>query len=230
MNAMASARPAQFDRSAQHRRSMIGKINIARQQLNMAEDDYRQGLFETTGETSLRDCSDRQLDAMLRWLSSKGFQALPRSGKVAQHPMARKARALWISLHHLGVVHNPSEAALEAFSARQLGCERLAWARQSDAARLIEALKDMASRNGWKQTDDCGRPLPIIALQEGLCLAILERMKATGDVPAGWRLDQAMWKLCGIENRREEGWTAEDYSRLAAALGGKLREMGGAHG
>ncbi|MFX8708345.1 regulatory protein GemA, partial [Acinetobacter baumannii] len=67
------------------------------------------------------------------------------------HPMARKARALWISLHKLGVVHNPSEQALEAFAKRQLGCEKLVWARQSDAYRLIEALKSMAERAGWRQ-------------------------------------------------------------------------------
>ena len=78
-----------------------------------------------------------------------GFRPpLPRAGKkAATHPMARKARALWISLHHLGVVQNPAEEALEAFARRQLKCERLSWANQRDAHKLIEALKAMAQRH-----------------------------------------------------------------------------------
>ncbi|MEA3264155.1 MAG: regulatory protein GemA [Pseudomonadota bacterium] len=221
------AKPAVFDRAAQHRRSMIAKINIARQQLDMNEDDYRQGLFDTTGLTSLRDCSDGQLERMLGWLKGKGFKALP-GKKAASHPMALKARALWISLFHLGAVHNRSDFALEAFAKRQLGCERLDWARQSDGYRLIEALKQMAVRHGWVQHDRATqKPLDPIGLQRSLCNAILAKLKAGNHVPDDWGLHDAGWKLCSIENARERAWTAEDYARLASNLGTKLRELGG---
>lgn len=142
MTVATAARPAQFDRSTQHRRGMLAKIHIARQQLGLVEDDYRQALFDLTGRTSAAECSDAQLERMIGWLKSKGFKPIPmkatgsagseRAGKTpAMHPMARKARALWISLYHLNVVRNPSEEALERFAARQLGCERLVWARQA---------------------------------------------------------------------------------------------------
>lgn len=220
------ARPAQFDRANQHRRAMIAKINVARQQLNMAEDDYRQGLMDTTGEVSLRACSDRQLERMLDWLKGKGFRALP-GKKAARHPMALKARAMWISLYHLGTVHNSSEQALEAFAKRQLGCDRLDWARQSDGYRLIEALKAMAVRDGWRQHSMVTqKPLGPVELRASLCSAILGKLKAAGHVPADWGLHDACWKLCGIENARELAWTAEDYDRLAIALGDKLRQLG----
>jgi phage gp16-like protein len=130
------ARPAQFDRAAQHRRGMLAKINIAKLQLALDEDDYRQAIFDASGQMSLAACTDQQLDRLLAWCKSKGFRPLPRSnGKspAAQHPMARKARAMWISLYHLGAVHNPAEQALEAFACRQLHCEKFAWAKQSDA-------------------------------------------------------------------------------------------------
>ncbi|MGE0773543.1 MAG: regulatory protein GemA [Sphingomonadaceae bacterium] len=230
MHDTAAARPAQFDRAAQHRRSMLAKINIARHQLAMAEDDYRQILFEATGRASLRECSERQLDQVLARMKALGFQPLPRAGgkSAAQHPMAKKARALWISLHQLGVVNNPSEKALEAFAHRQLGCERLVWARQSDAFRLIEALKAMAARGGWPQS--ClvtQKPLSPIALQQGLCNAILRKLKEADAIPADWELHDAAWRLCGIENLKDGAWTAEDYQRLASALGAKLREAAG---
>ena len=229
-NAAVNARPAEFDRGAQHRRAMIAKIAVARKQLAMDEDDYRQGLFEQTGKASLTQCSDAQLERVIGWLKSKGFRALPGKG-AASHPMAAKARALWISLYHLGVVHNPAEAALEAFARRQLGCDKLNWARQSDAFRLIEALKAMAVRHGWAQHSVATqKPLDPLGLQASLCQAILAKLKAARLVPIDWALHEAAWRLCGIENARETRWSAEDYERLAQALGAKLREMGGTNG
>lgn len=220
----ARAVPAQFDRASQHRRAMTAKIAIARKQLGMLEDDYRQILFDTTGRLSATECSEAQLAAVLKVLASKGFRAMPKGGKVvARHPTALKARALWISLYQLGVVHNPAEDALEAFAAKQLGCDKLAWARQSDAFKLIEALKDMGRRAGWAMHDKAGHALGHVGLKESLCAAILKRLKANGVARMDWSLDEAAWKLCGIRTAQEQGWTASDYERLAAELGARLR-------
>lgn len=224
-----AARPAQFDKTSQHRRSMIAKVNVARHQLAMAEDDYRQLLMDTTGQASLKDCSDRQLEQMIDALKGKGFRPISKAGAkpAAQHPMARKARALWISLHHLGVVRNPTEEALEAFAKRQLGCEKLVWARQGDAYRLIEALKAMAKRAGWHQTDpQTGRALEVRTLQSHLCQVILAKLKAANAVPQDWDLDVAAWRLCGVDTAdTETGFSAEHYARLAKALGDQLRRL-----
>lgn len=232
--AFTPARPARFDASQQHRRSMLAKIQIARKDLAMDEDDYRQIVLDKTGRMSLKEASERDLAAVLDVMKAKGFRP-PSKGKapVAQHPMARKARALWISLYHLNVVHNPAEQALEAFAARQLGCEKLVWARQSDAYRLIEALKDMARRAGWKMTNRInGKPLQPLSLQSELCYAILAKLQQAGVAPTHWTLHDAAWKLCGIENAKSDGtsWSAEDYARLASQLGDKLRNHGGARG
>jgi phage gp16-like protein len=226
MNALA--RPAQFDRSAQHRRALLAKINIARSQLGMLEDDYRQLLFDTTGRISLKECDERQLGAMVEAMKSKGFRPLPKAGgkAAAQHPSARKARALWISLHQLGVVHNPSEQALEAFACRQLKCEKLAWANQRDAFRLIEALKAMGEKKGWRLTDPrTGKAYSIDSQKRSLCHAILKRLQDFGGARMDWDLGEAAWKLCGF--KKPEAWTASDYEQLAAGLGAKLREAPG---
>jgi phage gp16-like protein len=223
-----SARPATFNRSTQHRRSMLGKIHIAKKQLAMDEDDYRQLLFEQTGHGSAADCSDAQLARVIEQLKAKGFKPLPKPGKTAAtHPMARKARALWISLHHLNVVQNPAEEALEAFSRRQLGCAKLNWANQREAYKLIEALKAMALRHGWRQTAaHDGHQLSPKELQMHLCEVILARLKDGGHVPDDWYLDIAAKRLCGIDTTATEtGYTAEDYGRLAKALGAKLRTL-----
>lgn len=224
----SAANQATFDRSTQHRRAMTAKIHVAKKQLAMVEDDYRQLLFDATGKMSLTDCSEAQLEKVIGALAAKGFKALPKKGSAAaQHPMAKKARALWISLHQLGAVRNPSEQALEAFARRQLGCEKLVWARQSDAYRLIEALKAMAARHGWRQTCAAtGTKLEPRALQQHLCEVILARLKAAEAVPADWSIDTAAWRLCGIDTADTRGgYTAEHYASLAAALGSNLREL-----
>lgn len=230
MSAVKAAKSRRAAGASPHRDAMIGKIHVGRKTLMMDEDDYRQLVFAESGQTSLAACNDAQLEGIIERLIRLGFKPVPKGGrKGATHPMARKARALWISLHHLGVVDNPDERALEAFAKRQLGCERLAWARQSESGRLIEALKAMAKREGWMQTDlVTQRPLGVLQLQAGLCQSILAKMKAEDFVPADWSLDIAATRLCGIDTgATEEGFRADDYTRLAAALGRKLRVMRG---
>lgn len=225
MGNTASAVPARFDQGSAHRRSMIAKTHVARRQLAMTDDDYRALLFAETRQTSTDACSDRQLSAMIDALKAKGFRPIPRkakSGHVAQHPMARKARALWISLYHLGVIDNSSEKALEAFAKRQLGCENLAWAKQSQGGKLIEALKNMATRNGWAQAGASGAQLGPWALHDGLCEAILGKLKALSAVPDDWTLPDAVEKL-GIITDLREGYTVEVYQQVAATLGKLLR-------
>lgn len=148
------------------RRAAVVKVQIARKELGLDEVTYRALLERLTGRTSSADCTDAQLGRVLDELKAKGWKprvidggrrAGPSPRTAAQNPVARKARAMWISLHQLGAVRDPSETALEAFGRRQLGVERLQWANQSHGYRLIEALKAMAERTGWSQ-DVTGYP------------------------------------------------------------------------
>lgn len=157
-------------------RAALVKVQIARKELRLADDDYRSILERLTGHRSAADCSDAELGRVLDEFKAKGWTA--RSGgrgrrpsgtsrpdapvvaarsipnRPADHPAAKKARALWLSLWNLGEIHDPSEAALEAFARRQLNVERLQWADQALTYKLIEALKAMAERAGWSQQLD----------------------------------------------------------------------------
>lgn len=226
--AVVRAAPAQFSANP-HRRSMIAKIHVQKKELALDEDDYRQILLEETGRSSAADCTEAEMERVLRRfaaLGAKSPQKLP-ANRPAQHKVARKARALWISLHHLGAVESPSEKALESFAKRQLKCERLVWANQSQGYRLIEALKAMAVRHGWPQTDARGAALSTRELHEGLCRAILWKLKCADAIPADWTINTAAWRLCGIDVREQAPMGAEAYQSLAQALGRKLREAGG---
>ncbi|MGH7027354.1 gp16 family protein [Brevundimonas sp.] len=147
------------------RRANVAKVQIARKDLGLDDVAYRLMLERLTGHTSSADCTDAQLGLVLDEMKAKGWTPKVVTGgrigrrarPVADHPSAKKARALWLSLWHLGEVRDPSEPALEAFARRQLGVEQLQWADQAQCYKLIEALKAMAERAGWSQ-DTSGLP------------------------------------------------------------------------
>lgn len=224
--------PASFDRSSQHRRSMLGKVHIAKAQLGLDGDDYAAVLLRVTSRTSAADCTERELADLLGEFQRLGFKPLPKKGvtPAADHPAARKARALWISLHQLGAICDPSEAALEAFARRQLGCDRLQWANQALSYRLIEALKAIAARHGWHQSVEGVRPAAIVlALKRRLVEAQVVKLRAAALVPAEWSVERTIFDLTGIELSDVFG-AIEELDRVARALGVKLRAATGQAG
>ncbi len=169
-------------------RAALVKVQIARRDLGLDEDTYRAMLSRITGRASASDCTDAQLGAVLDELKAKGWKPkVVKGGRIARlgkpatagQPVAKKARAMWISLHQLGVVRDPSEAALEAFACRQLGIERMRWMVASDGYAVIEALKAMAERAGWSQ-DLSGVPAArhVAVLKNRLAQAIAAREAA----------------------------------------------------
>jgi phage gp16-like protein len=169
-------------------RGAVAKVKIAAKELALDDGTYRAILERLTGKRSAADCSDAELGRVLDEFKAKGWKPRQAGGvcmstnkhpdqtanlalrsaprpatSAAAHPLARKARALWLSLYQLGVVRDPSEPALEAFAKRQLGVDRLHWAVASEGNSLIEALKAMAERAGWSQ----GRRTPVELAQLG---------------------------------------------------------------
>lgn len=140
--------------------------------------------------------------------------------------VARKARAMWISLHQLGAIDDGSESALEAFASRQLGVERLQWADERQGFKLIEALKSIADRHGWDQRVSTRLPLPerIRILKDrlvGAQLAFLSRAR----VPVAGTLaaDRADWS-----NKRLESAASELASCIRDVKGASLERPCGA--
>lgn len=226
----AAVQPARFAPNP-HRRAMIAKIHVAQKQLAMNQDDYEQLLFDAGGATSCSDLDDRGLARVLDRMKKLGFRPLPPKGRKgatrpADHPMARKARALWISLHHLGVVDNPSEKALETFARRQLRCAKLQWADQSQGYKLVEALKAMAEKAGWSQ--DVGTssgPNAIRKLQLNLADRMLALLVEKAIASPDWSHAQAGWSLAGMELPGHIGsWSTEQMTEFSRAMGKKLRE------
>lgn len=212
------------------RRALIGKIKVAVKELGYDDDTYRGALHLVTGHMSAANCSDGELTRMVEHLRTKGFRPKPKKAGVrpaADHAPARKARALWISLYHLGAIDNPKEQALEAFACRQLKVEAFQWADQGRCYKLIEALKAMAERHGWVQGDmlpTLAAPGRLRLLKRRLCDAILVKLKENGAAGADWNVERAAFSLCGIDHGLHViEWSVEQLDECARSLGQKLR-------
>lgn len=143
------------------RKQLLAKVHIAKKQLGLSDDDYRDTLQGLFGVRSASKLSDRRLTELVEYFKSVGFKPLPRksASRKSKPPVAaehkqdliRKMRALWISLYHLGVTRDRSDDALTAFArrvsgGRSTGVRSLNWLDEESAEKVIEALKKMAER------------------------------------------------------------------------------------
>ena len=144
------------------RRAELAKIHIARAALGMSDDDYAaligaisRGRTVSAGALNARERAEALAHfARCGWRARPARKAGAASGSAsgaggdraitADAPQARKARALWLLLHALGEVRDPSERALAHYAKRVLKVDALQWS--SELWRLIESLKDWAMR------------------------------------------------------------------------------------
>lgn len=142
---LASARAAQ-------RARLIKIVQTGRNVLRLDEDTYRDLLAaKSGGKRSAKDLSVDELDAVIKHMRAAGFKARkpataqPRERRALDtFPESSKARALWLWLHEIGIVKDPSERALANFGRRISGVNALQWTRRPD--KLIEGIKAWAAR------------------------------------------------------------------------------------
>lgn len=129
---------------------LIQLIHIAKSQLAIDDDTYRQMLLATAGKDSTRQCSIPQLQEVLDTLKAQGFSVKTdrktRSRKPDNAPQSKKIRALWLTLADAGLVQNRSEEALGRWVKRETGVEALNWLSSEQASQCIEKLKKWLAR------------------------------------------------------------------------------------
>lgn len=136
------------------RRALTAKVHIAKKELRLGDDAYRDILQRKFGKPSSKNLTQPQLVDLVEHFKSLGWKPRKktpaRAGKrpMDAKPVSRKARALWISLYHLGCVSDPSESALAAFVKRQAGVDDLRFLK--DERPVVEALKSWLARDPAK--------------------------------------------------------------------------------
>ena len=135
------------------RQKLLAAIHIAKKDLALTEESYRDLLERVTEHRTCKACSIPQLEKVLDEFGKLGWTNKPRkrgSRGGRPKPQLAKLKALWMALYWLAEVDNASDEALAAFVKRQVGVEALAWLKPDDANTCIEALKDWCGRAGFK--------------------------------------------------------------------------------
>ncbi len=144
------------------RAGLIRLIHVGKRDLRLDDDTYRAILRRIGGKDSSSDLAVPALEKVLEHMKRSGFKVrtknkaasratarrtkTPPSRALDQHPSSKKIRALWLFLNHLGVVKDPSEAALAAYVKRIARVDALQWIDGEQAETLIESLKKWAMR------------------------------------------------------------------------------------
>jgi len=230
-----------------HRKQLIAKVHIGKQKLHLDDDTYRDMLESLFGKRSSKALSTKQLVGLVEHMKKQGFKDRPRRRTAAapaesvtaaedRERLLRKIRALWASLHHLGVLRDASETSLASFvrrvtGGRETGIAILAWLDGAAAFKVIEALKKMAERDGgvcWEAhriATSAGpvtvyRPRQRVLEAQWRLMAELQLAK----VPNVKGLAAYAVRAAGIGNKRDLSQLDEGEQDLViAALGEQIR-------
>lgn len=171
------------------RAQLIKLIHVARRELQMDEPTYRTVLQSAGKSESLSAMNVPAMEAVLKHLKKSGFKVRVKgkSRPLSTHPSDSKARALWLFLHELGVVRDPSEAALARYVRRIGGTDDLRWNRgyrrvdsgtnpgfKDRTELVIESLK------AWAMRFLPGKVKELALRAQGLPLTMLEKEHLNG--------------------------------------------------
>lgn len=130
----------------------LAKIHIAKKDLALTDEAYRDILRNVCGKDSAAKLTDTQALRVLRHFEARGWKPKKQSSlpgmAIPTEGQSKKIQALWITLHKAGKIQNGNDAALLAFVKRLTKIDRLEWCSGHDKDRVIEALKSWAKREG----------------------------------------------------------------------------------
>jgi len=137
---------------------LVAQIHIAKKDLALDDDTYRQMLVTVTGKASCAAMTERQLRQVVQHLKATGWKPRAtaaarrkvspptRHKKPGEKSMADKIRALWIDMGKAGHLQDASERALGRYCNRMVGKYSPDWLTAYEATRIIESLKKWHSR------------------------------------------------------------------------------------
>lgn len=210
--------------------NQLAAIHIAKKQLGLDDETYRDVLVRVTGKASSKEMTDGErarVIAEMNRLGASGFTAHRNtSRKRLDGRFAAKLQALWISGWHLGVIRDRSDAALLAFVKRQTGLEHTRFLHYPDDARkAVEALKGWLAREGGV---DWSAPPPIIKQQAPwrefdtykVATALIRKADALGlfTLPLPYET-----RLAGIAGRHVAAFTSKEWIKVHRHLGERIR-------
>ena len=145
------------------RKKLIQLIHVAKRELFMDDDSYRDALKSATGKTSCSSMGENDLEKVLFRFKQLGFKTKPtkkhsptsRNKNANEKTIVDKIRAIWISMGREGFIRDSSEPALAAWVKRTTarlnkgnGIEHVNWLNSNAtlAIKVLEQLKQWQDR------------------------------------------------------------------------------------
>lgn len=136
--------------------NQIKKIHTLKGALQLDDETYRAILggygVKTSTKLSISKADDligdltKKASAAGVWENRKPAAKAKAARKLADDDQSRMIRGIWIELHQLGAVRDPSETALASYVRRMTGVQALQWLDVKQAQTVIEALKKWRKR------------------------------------------------------------------------------------
>ena len=128
----------------------LARIHVARKQLGLDDDTYRDILERTVGQRTAKGLSEAQCGQVLDEFKRLGFR--PAAGgkrKKLDGKYAAKLQALWIAGWNLGIIRDRHDRALLKFVKGRTGLDHTRFLHHhDDATTAIEALKAWLAHEG----------------------------------------------------------------------------------
>jgi phage gp16-like protein len=137
------------------RRAMLAKLHLARKQLALTEDSYRDVLRRVTGLDSAAAMTEAQLDRTLAEFKRLGFKPKSKGASLrrSQQAQIRMIHAVWQDICDIGIDAEDQAVALRAFVRRQTrgplhpnGVDAPEFLSADQANRVLEGLKAWRAR------------------------------------------------------------------------------------
>lgn len=138
------------------RSRLIKLIHVGKRELSMDDQTYRDILRQkASGKDSASALSVPELERVVAHMKSCGFKVRVKPGTtqrqrgaraLADDDQSKMMRGIWLELHAMSIVRDPSEAALASFVCRHTKIEALQWLTSKQASSMIEHLKKWRNR------------------------------------------------------------------------------------
>lgn len=184
-------------------RGLLSKIHIARQQLGLQDDVYRQKLQVMFGKGSARDLNLRQAEQLLIEFKRLGWQPQP-SKRAAGKPhnwrqLPAEVEVIEAQLTNMGLPWSYADAIAK----RQFGVAKVAWLKKPEQLKAVLAA------------------LHVEQEKRGLLGNVEELLKLLGEHDPNWRVDLEHLPK-GWERRRPILKSLVETLRAAASARGLL--------
>lgn len=126
------------------RRADLAKIHLAKKQLGLDDDTYRDILWAVCRARSAADLDSQGRARLLAHFRHLGWRPAP--ARKAGGPKDRKIWSLWYQLKEAGLIAQASPKALRTEIRKLTGCDDLKFCTEAQKSHVIECLKKWLER------------------------------------------------------------------------------------